>query len=82
VTATTNPAARTTLRIVYEPCGTCWGQGRILEAAPHGCVHVYPCSHCDGAGRRPVLLTRAPRRGWAAWRASRAWTHQARRGQR
>jgi hypothetical protein len=44
--------------LVWAPCPTCWGQGRILEVAPagngEGAVSRWgTCSGCLGVGAAP-----------------------------
>jgi hypothetical protein len=35
--------------LVWEPCGMCWGQGRILVPGDDGRLVPWPCGWCAGA---------------------------------
>jgi hypothetical protein len=50
-----SPAAPRTPAPPWRPCGTCWGQRRILEPVP-GRRHAYTpvtCPRCVGIGEEP-----------------------------
>lgn len=51
--------------LVWAPCPTCWGQGRVLEMAPagngEGTVSRWgTCSGCLGVGATPSAGTALP----------------------
>lgn len=61
-------AAERDYEIATEPCGTCWGQTRILRPG----LGWFLCGTCLGTGIRTVIVEHAPPRGWQEWRDTRA----------
>jgi hypothetical protein len=48
--------------MVWEPCGSCWGQRVIWRATPGtGVLESECCGGCLGVGARPVRAVRAGR---------------------
>ncbi len=45
--------------MIWRPCPTCWGQGRILEPVPEGLL-VTVCETCLGVGSVPACEPDVP----------------------
>lgn len=52
--------------LATEPCGTCWGQTRILRPG----LGWFLCGGCLGTGIRTVIVEHRGR-GWPQWRENR-----------
>lgn len=50
------PLSTETAELVWEPCGSCWGQRVIWHRDPHtGGMHSETCEGCVGVGQRAVF---------------------------
>jgi hypothetical protein len=52
--------------VVWEPCGTCWGQRVIWHPTFAGPMHRESCPTCIGVGQRAVLVPATTPRRMAA----------------